>query len=191
MSTPVICLQREMCYNDATGLHACQLQLVVVKVKKDSRCDGSDMCSGLSDMNSLLVAMWTSVIILAHFSAFIPQFSSNAIPWSYQKTRRPLLLSTHTNSTPSFFLLCGFRKVWILVIRHPCYIKCKDIYFKHQLNRNKTVLPTDLHCSLCKYTRTWYENPYHGRCITSMSTWYVPIHGTNSWYHGPSHDWMN
>ena len=51
------------------------------------------------------------VLLSLHISRhFIPQFSSNAIPWSYQKTRRPLLLSTHTNSTPVFFSTLWFSK---------------------------------------------------------------------------------
>ena len=59
-----------------------------------------------------------------------------------------------------------------------CILKIKSSWIT-----NMIALSTDLHRSVCNSTITWYENPYHVRCIMSISTSYATIHDITCKYH--------
>ena len=67
--------------------------------------------------------------------------------------------------------------------KYPWFIKFKSIFQQKSWIINKIVLFIDFHCYMCKSALTWYENPYHIRCITSIATWYAPIHSIKSHIH--------
>ena len=75
---------------------------------------------------------------------------------------------------PIFVMNC--EKQWVLIIKYLWFVNFKYI-FKKIIELRKIILSTDLHLFECLSARTWYEKIYQVHCITSISSWYTPIHG--------------